>query len=128
MCLRGAESERCYPAAVLVSPAKRRLQHGALLVASAVTAATAHFGALPRAVAHVGSAVASAKFCSPPPPQPFPDGDGGVRFQYVPEEADASYRIAWNDGDNDPTARLTLYYLERQAPTRVVATEIEMEG
>lgn len=78
--------------------------------------------------AHVGGAVASAKFCRPPPPAPLPDGDGGLRFQYEPEEADASYRIAWEDGDNDPTARLTLYYLARQAPTRVTAVEIEAEG
>ena len=78
--------------------------------------------------AHVGSVVASAKFCRPPPPEGIPDGDGGVRYSYVPEEADRSYRLAWDDGDNDPTARLTLYYLARQVPTRVVAVEVEAEG
>jgi MYXO-CTERM domain-containing protein len=76
------------------------------------------------ALAHVGAVVSKATFCSPPPPAQSAL-DSGVIYSYLPEDADASYRIAWQDGDTDPTGKFTFYYLDHEPPTAVDANAIE---
>ena len=102
-------------------PARARLVPPAL--SSSVLVALL-LAALP-AEAHVGAVVAKAEFCAPGPIVEVPDGNGGTRYVYAPDEADTRYRISWSDGDNDPTGKFTLYYLDHMLPTSVYADALE---
>jgi hypothetical protein len=53
--------------------------------------------------------------------------DGGATLSYLgylPETADAYYHIAWDDGDFDPYASFTFYYLDHLVSDAVNAEEI----
>ena len=52
----------------------------------------------------------------PPPPVQEPVGGGGTRWRYTPAQADRHYLLAWQDGDNDPTGRITFYYADHSIP------------
>ena len=77
--------------------------------------------------AHVGAVVSQAAFCRPPPPA-HQATDGGLVFRWAPEEADSRYRIAWLDGDFDPTGRFTFYAVDHQVPIAVDTSVIDGQG
>src|SRR5262249_18348120 len=62
------------------------------------------------------------------PPQMGLDGDGGLRWNYVPEEADKVYTISWKDGDTDPTARFTFYYIDHSFADAVSYQQVPLVG
>ncbi|MSP59556.1 MAG: hypothetical protein EXR72_04295 [Myxococcales bacterium] len=82
--------------------------------------------------AHVGASVAKASYLHPAAPGRVGAGtDGGSATdysKYVPEEANASYRIDWADGDADPTGRFTFYYLDHAISDAVSAEQVEQIG
>ena len=99
-------------------PMRRVLVELAVIVVAALVLA-------PRpARAHLGAIVARATLISPPPLVQTGD-DGGLRFAYLPEEADKSYRLAWQDGDIDPTGRFTFYYMPQQLNAAADATFVD---
>ena len=75
--------------------------------------------------AHIGAIVAKADYLHPLGPTQIPLADGGVGWVYTPEEADASYHVSWMDGDTDPTARFTFWYLDHGVSDAVSADQIE---
>ncbi len=72
-------------------------------------------------IAHLGAMVSLARFTSPTPPVATRTFDAITVEPYTFDSADQSFRVAWNDGDNDPTARYYFYYLDH-APTSQVPT------
>jgi hypothetical protein len=83
-----------------------------LLVLSLFAAGTAR--------AHVGTRVSLARFLSPPPILSRID-DLGLGL-VEPPTADASFTVAWDDGDADPTGRYFFYYLDH-APPQILKTD-----
>lgn len=81
------------------------------------------------AQAHVGAAVAVAKFKTPADPgvtHANPDDTVAAPFAWT--TADASYTVTWDDGDNDPTGRFTFYYMDHQPTFQVSADDVETGG
>jgi MYXO-CTERM domain-containing protein len=78
------------------------------------------------ASAHVGAVIAKAVFCSPPPP--IEPAAPGMAWSYSPAEADTHYMLAWQDGDTDPTGKLTFYYIDHQVPSALDADGVEMQA
>jgi hypothetical protein len=77
--------------------------------------------------AHVGAAVAVAKFMTPADPgiTHAEPNDTIAPMPFTWTTADASYLVTWNDGDADPTGRFTFYYMDHQPTFQVSADEIE---
>ena len=86
------------------------------------------------ASAHNGAQLSRADFLHPAPYIETAYGDAdtnnatNIRFSYFPEDADAHFRITWQDGDTDPTGRFSFYYLDRSLPDAVTASQIEQLG
>ncbi len=78
------------------------------------------------AEAHVGAAVAKANFTHPAPIDLL--SDGGTHYHFVPEAADQSFRIEWDDGDVDPTGRFTFYYLDHAISDGLTAKQLPQEA
>ncbi|MCU1278639.1 MAG: hypothetical protein JWM53_2185, partial [bacterium] len=98
------------------------MKKSALAVCAAALAASSS-----PARAHVGAAVAVAKFSSPVDPG-ITHGEPNDTVATTPfawTTADASFTIKWDDGDNDPTGRFTFYYLDHQPTFQVSADDIE---
>jgi len=80
--------------------------------------------------AHVGAAVAVAKFTTPADPMIMHvdpnDAITPTPFQWT--MADASYTVTWTDGDTDPTGRFTFYYMDHQPTFQVSADDVETGG
>jgi MYXO-CTERM domain-containing protein len=88
-----------------------------VLAAAMLVAAPVH--------AHVGAAVSRVVFTSPPAPTTHP-ADGGLSVDpYTFAQADASYDVHWTTAPaDDPTARLTFYYLDYQPPSALTYDQI----
>ena len=83
-----------------------------------------------RAGAHVGAAVAVAKFKTPADPG-ITHVDPNDTIDPTPftwTTADASYTVTWDDGDTDPTGRFTFYYMDHQPTFQVTADDVETPG
>lgn len=88
-------------------------------------AAVAVFAAAP-ARAHVGAAVAVAKFVNPPEPT-ITNGaplDSVTPSPFSFATADASFTVKWDDGDTDPTGRFTFYYMDHEPTFQVTVDDI----
>jgi hypothetical protein len=80
--------------------------------------------------AHVGAAVAVAKFMKPADPMIMhgDPNDTVTPTPYVWVTADASYTVTWDDGDADPTGRFTFYYMDHQPTFQVASDDIKTTG
>ncbi|HEY2747433.1 MAG TPA: hypothetical protein VGL86_22575, partial [Polyangia bacterium] len=83
-----------------------------------------------RAAAHIGAAVAVAKFSAPADPgiMHAEPNDAIDPTPFVWTTADASYLVTWSDGDMDPTGRFTFYYMDHQPTFQVDVNEIDGNG
>ena len=83
-----------------------------------------------RAAAHVGAAVAVAKFKTPADPgiTHADPNDSIAPTPFVWTTADTSYTVTWDDGDADPTGRFTFYYMDHQPTFQVTADDVETGG
>ena len=78
------------------------------------------------ASAHVsGAHLPRADFDHPAKLSMVPLDGGGFLYSYVPEEADQKYTVSWVDGDVDPTARFTFYYLDHMPNDAVSYDQLE---
>jgi hypothetical protein len=101
------------------------VKKSALVVCAALAAASSR-----PAQAHVGAAVAVAKFSAPPDPgvMHFNPNDTIAPTPFVWTTADTSYTVKWDDQDNDPTGRFTFYYIDHQPTFQVSADDVETGG
>jgi hypothetical protein len=74
--------------------------------------------------AHVGAVPATANFSSPVAPVM----NGTTLEPYTPSTADQSFRVAWSDGDIDPTGKFDFYYLPYQPHYQVGAEWIQQNA
>jgi len=78
--------------------------------------------------AHVGSVPATATFSSPVSPVVTQGASGPALQPFTPSTADQSFRVAWSDGDIDPTGKFDFYYLPYQPHYQVGAAWIEQNA
>jgi hypothetical protein len=78
--------------------------------------------------AHVGAVPATATFSSPASPVVTQGANGPTLEPYTPSTADQSFRVAWSDGDVDPTGKFDFYYLPYQPHYQVGAAWIQQNA
>jgi hypothetical protein len=95
--------------------------------AALVVCAAALVASSSPARAHVGAAVAVAKFMNPADPgvTHVDPNDTISPTPFAWTTADASITITWADGDADPTGRFTFYYMDHQPTFQVSADDVE---
>lgn len=94
----------------------------------AFVAAAAAFLAAATARAHVGAAVAVAKFTNPADPVVTNGSPLDTVAPFTFASADQSFTITWDDGDMDPTGRFTFYYLDHEPTFQVTVDDLTTGG